>query len=366
MLQPGDKLVVGRREARRRRRDFATQIAQPQVRAARRRDGCKAADAGDGDRRARRQAADRRDHADLRRPASSARGSASPTRRARASRCRSARRVDRSLDRFWFITKQTLELPARLIDPEQRKEISRHRRLLRGHAPDDPQRPRRRRRHPRDHLALAGDREPVPVPAARRRPHLLGDRGEGARQAGVRSRVMERAGVVGFMLVILTCSLIGLSNDIDRLSGEGFRRQSRPARPGPRLEEDEIDGGQRPSERRAARARGRSTPRPLCEAFQLTARGRTRTASRCARKGDECQITWARVRRKRGDASPPGSPASGVERGDTVGADAHQPARVPLVDSGRDAPRRDAVLDLQHLRARADRVPRRATPATAS
>ena len=34
--------------------------------------------------------------------------------------------------------------------------------------------------------------------------------------------VMERAGVVGFMLVILIF-LIGLSNDIDRLSGEGFR-----------------------------------------------------------------------------------------------------------------------------------------------
>ena len=33
---------------------------------------------------------------------------------------------------------------------------------------------------------------------------------------------MERAGVVGFMLVILLF-LVGLSNDIDRLSGEGFR-----------------------------------------------------------------------------------------------------------------------------------------------
>ena len=34
--------------------------------------------------------------------------------------------------------------------------------------------------------------------------------------------VMERAGVVGFMLVILIF-LIGLSNDIGRLSGEGFQ-----------------------------------------------------------------------------------------------------------------------------------------------
>ena len=34
--------------------------------------------------------------------------------------------------------------------------------------------------------------------------------------------VMERAGVIGFMLVILIF-LVGLSNDIDRLSGEGFQ-----------------------------------------------------------------------------------------------------------------------------------------------
>ena len=32
---------------------------------------------------------------------------------------------------------------------------------------------------------------------------------------------MERAGVVGFMLVILLF-VIGLTNDIDRLRGEGF------------------------------------------------------------------------------------------------------------------------------------------------
>ena len=34
--------------------------------------------------------------------------------------------------------------------------------------------------------------------------------------------VMERAGVVGFMLVI-GLFMIGLTNDIDRLSGEGFQ-----------------------------------------------------------------------------------------------------------------------------------------------
>ena len=36
---------------------------------------------------------------------------------------------------------------------------------------------------------------------------------------------MERAGVVGFMLVI-GLFIIGLTNDIDRLSGEGFPGES--------------------------------------------------------------------------------------------------------------------------------------------
>ena len=38
---------------------------------------------------------------------------------------------------------------------------------------------------------------------------------------GVPFAVMERAGVIGFMLVI-GLFVIGLTNDIDRLSGEGF------------------------------------------------------------------------------------------------------------------------------------------------
>ena len=45
---------------------------------------------------------------------------------------------------------------------------------------------------------------------------------EKVRGRPVSLRVMERAGVVGFMLVIFIF-LIGLSNDIGRLSGEGFQ-----------------------------------------------------------------------------------------------------------------------------------------------
>ena len=45
---------------------------------------------------------------------------------------------------------------------------------------------------------------------------------EKVRRKPVSLAVMERSGVIGFMLVILVF-LVGLSNDIDRLSGEGFQ-----------------------------------------------------------------------------------------------------------------------------------------------
>ncbi len=45
---------------------------------------------------------------------------------------------------------------------------------------------------------------------------------EKVRRRPVPLAVMERASVVGFLLVILVF-FIGLSNDIDRLSGEGFQ-----------------------------------------------------------------------------------------------------------------------------------------------
>ena len=45
---------------------------------------------------------------------------------------------------------------------------------------------------------------------------------EKVRRRPVPLAVMERASVVGFMLVLLIF-IIGLSNDISRLSGEGFQ-----------------------------------------------------------------------------------------------------------------------------------------------
>jgi regulator of sigma E protease len=129
--------------------------------------------------------------------------------------------LDVTADRFWFITKATLELPARLIDPEQRKEIS----GVVGSYEVTRQ------------TILSNLEEVVGILAiislslaiVNLFPFLPLDGGhifwaivEKVRGRPVSLRVMERAGVIGFMLVILIF-LIGLSNDIDRLSGEGFQ-----------------------------------------------------------------------------------------------------------------------------------------------
>ena len=128
--------------------------------------------------------------------------------------------VDRSLNRFWFITKQTVTLPARLLDAEKRKEISGPvgsyevtRQTIIEDAADAV-----------GILAIIS----LSLAIVNLFPFLPLDGGhifwaivEKVRRRPVPFSVMERAGVVGFMLVI-GLFLIGLSNDIDRLSGEGF------------------------------------------------------------------------------------------------------------------------------------------------
>ena len=68
-----------------------------------------------------------------------------------------------------------------------------------------------------DHLPVARRHEPVPVPAAGRRAHVLGAGREGRGRA-IPFSVMERAGFVGFVLVI-ALFMIGLTNDVGRLTG---------------------------------------------------------------------------------------------------------------------------------------------------
>jgi regulator of sigma E protease len=126
-----------------------------------------------------------------------------------------------AVDSFWFITTQTLSLPARLIDPEKRKDISGivgsyevTRQTILTDVADAV-----------SILAIIS----LSLAIVNLFPFLPLDGGhifwavvEKIRRKPVPFSVMERAGVVGFMLVILIF-LVGLSNDIDRLSGEGFQ-----------------------------------------------------------------------------------------------------------------------------------------------
>jgi regulator of sigma E protease len=129
--------------------------------------------------------------------------------------------LDWTVDRFWFITKATLELPARLIDPEQRKEISG---VVGSYEVT-------RQTILNDVAQVVGILAIISLSLAivNLFPFLPLDGGhifwaivEKVRRKPVPFSVMERAGVVGFMLVILIF-LVGLTNDIDRLSGEGFQ-----------------------------------------------------------------------------------------------------------------------------------------------
>jgi regulator of sigma E protease len=129
--------------------------------------------------------------------------------------------LDLTVDRYWFFTRATLELPARLINPEQRKEIS-------GVVGSYEAKRQTILNQPEDvigilalislSLAIVNLFPFLPLDGG----HIFWAIVEKVRGRPVPFAVMERAGVVGFMLVILIF-LVGLSNDIDRLSGEGFQ-----------------------------------------------------------------------------------------------------------------------------------------------
>jgi regulator of sigma E protease len=129
--------------------------------------------------------------------------------------------LDSSADALWFITRETVQLPARLLDNERRKEISgivgsyeTTRQVILDDIADAVW-----------ILAIIS----LSLAIINLFPFLPLDGGhifwavvEKVRGRPVPFSVMERAGVVGFMLVILLF-LVGLSNDIDRLSNEGFQ-----------------------------------------------------------------------------------------------------------------------------------------------
>ena len=123
-------------------------------------------------------------------------------------------------DRLWYLTRETVKLPARLLDAEQRKEISGvvgsyevTRQTILDDAADVI-----------GILALIS----LSLAIVNLFPFLPLDGGhifwaivEGVRRKPVPYAVMERSGMIGFMLVI-GLFLIGLTNDLDLLSGEGF------------------------------------------------------------------------------------------------------------------------------------------------
>jgi regulator of sigma E protease len=128
--------------------------------------------------------------------------------------------VNLTTDRFWFITKATITLPARLFNTQERKQISGvvgTYEVTRQTILSDPA----------DvvgilalislSLALINLFPFLPLDGG----HIFWAIVEKVRRRPVPLAVMERASVVGFMLVI-GLFLIGFTNDLGRLTGQGF------------------------------------------------------------------------------------------------------------------------------------------------
>jgi regulator of sigma E protease len=128
--------------------------------------------------------------------------------------------ADWSVDRMWDVTSQTVSIVARLFDAEQREQIS----GVVGSYEVTRQSIEFDTRQALFVIALIS----LSLAVINLFPFLPLDGGhifwslvEKVRGRPVPFRVMERASVVGFALVLMLF-VIGLSNDIDRLSGEGF------------------------------------------------------------------------------------------------------------------------------------------------
>jgi regulator of sigma E protease len=126
-----------------------------------------------------------------------------------------------SVSRLWLISKETVKLPLRLLDAEKRKDISGpvgSYEVTRQTIIEDAA----------DALGILAIIS-LSLAVVNLFPFLPLDGGhifwaivEKVRRKPVPFAVMERAGVIGFLLV-MGLFLIGFTNDIDRLSGEGFK-----------------------------------------------------------------------------------------------------------------------------------------------
>lgn len=128
--------------------------------------------------------------------------------------------ITTSLDRFWFITEATVTLPARLFNAEEREQISGivgSYEVTRQTILIDVGRVVGILAIISLSLAIVNLFPFLPLDGG----HIFWAIVEKVRGRPVPLWVMERSGVVGFILV-LGLFAIGLNNDIGRLTGEGF------------------------------------------------------------------------------------------------------------------------------------------------
>jgi regulator of sigma E protease len=126
-----------------------------------------------------------------------------------------------SADQFWYVTKQTASLPARILNPEQRKQISgivgvsdvAHKTVS-----TDPALAVYLLAVVSLSLAIVNLFPFLPLDGG----HIFWAVVEMIRRRPVPYSVMERAGMVGFLLVILLF-VIGFTNDVNRLTNGGFK-----------------------------------------------------------------------------------------------------------------------------------------------
>ena len=125
-----------------------------------------------------------------------------------------------SVDFMWRVTSTTVSVVARLFDPEQREQISGvvgGYEVTRQAIEFDARRALTLVAIISLSLAVINLFPFLPLDGG----HIFWSVVEKVRGRPVPFSVMERAGAVGFVLVLILF-LVGLSNDIDRLSGEGF------------------------------------------------------------------------------------------------------------------------------------------------
>jgi regulator of sigma E protease len=128
--------------------------------------------------------------------------------------------AERSLDEMWFISTKTVEVIVRIFDPEQREQVSGvvgSYEVTRQAIDFSATRALLLLAVISLSLGLINLFPFLPLDGG----HIFWSLVEKVRGRPVAFSVMERAGAVGFVLVIMLF-FIGLSNDIGRLTGEGF------------------------------------------------------------------------------------------------------------------------------------------------